>query len=424
MVEAMSRALSRREVPMLESEAVAKIRGLQAAGWGSKRIARELGMRRNTVRRYLRGGEGAQVQVRPGGRRLGEQDARKARDLFTGQAAGNAVVVRELLGASGVRASMSTVQRAVRVERQRLRAEAMATVRYETGPGEQTQADFGEKWVSIAGELVKVFFLVAVLGYSRRLFVRAMLSQRQGEWLSALAAAFRHFGGVTRTLLVDNAGALVLRHDRRRRVLTFTPGFEAFCRDWGVAARACAPYRAQTKGKTESGVGYVKGNALAGRQFCSLEDLQQHLVTWSANADERIHGTTGERPRERFEKERAALGPLPGGALAIPSRRLVRRVASDALVDVDTVRYSVPHRLVKETLEVLVLEEEVVIFHGPDEIARHRRGREPRQRIIDPRHYDGLWRPWEKALSETVLEQVYPGRSLLAYEEIVEGSHS
>jgi transposase len=125
------------------------------------------------------------------------------------------VVVRELLVQRAVRASVSTVQRAVREQRQRLRAEALARGRYETGPCEQMQADFGEKKVWIAGVLVRVFFLLAVLGFSRPLFVRAMLPERQGEWLSELAAAFRHFGGVTRTLLVDNAGALVLRYDRR-----------------------------------------------------------------------------------------------------------------------------------------------------------------------------------------------------------------
>ncbi len=422
MVEELRSALCRREVPMVEPEAVARIRGLRSMGWGAKRIARELKMRRNTVRRYLRGGESAQVQVRPRARRLDEIGCRRAEELFAGEAGGNAVVVRELLAKGGVLASMSTVQRAVREKRQRLRAEALATVRYETGPGEQTQADFGERKVWIADVLVKVFFLVAVLGFSRRIFVRAMLSERQGEWLSSLAAAFRHFGGVTRTLLVDNAGALVLRHDRRRRVLTFTAGFEAFCRDWSIQPRACAPYRAQTKGKTESGVGYVKGNALAGRRFSSLEELQAHLLDWSLKADERIHGTTGERPRERFEKERASLRALPDRDVVIPSRRLLRRVASDALVDVDTARYSVPYRLVKEDLEVLVLEQEVVIFRGTLEVARHRRAKEPRERVIDPRHYDGLWRPWEKAVSETTLEDVFPGRTLAAYQAVVEGA--
>jgi transposase len=421
MVEEFRSALSLREVPMVEPEQVARIRGLRAAGWGAKRIARELKMRRNTVRRYIKGGESAEVQVRPGARRLGDGERREAEKLFAGEAAGNAVVVRELLAKRGVLASMSTVQRVVREKRQRLRAEALATVRYETGPGEQTQADFGEKKVWIAGVLVKVFFLVAVLGYSRRIFVRAMLSERQGEWLSGLAAAFRHFGGVTRTLLVDNAGALVIRNDRQRRIVTLTSGFEAFCRDWGVKARACAPYRAQTKGKTESGVGYVKGNALAARRFSSLEELQSHLLDWSLKADERIHGTTGKKPREEFEKERALLRALPDRDV-IPSRRLLRRVASDALVDVDTARYSVPHRLVKEELEVLVLEDEVVIFRGTLEVARHRRAKEPRERVIDPRHYDGLWRPWEKAVSETTLEEVFPGRTLAAYQAVVEGA--
>ena len=422
MVAESRSALSLREVPMVEPEQVARIRGLRALGWGAKRIARELKMRRNTVRRYLKGGESAEVQVRPGARRLGDGQRREAEELFTGEAAGNAVVVHELLTAQGVAASVRTVQRAVFEKRQRLRAEALATVRYETGPGEQTQADFGEKRVWIAGIQVKVFFLVAVLGYSRRIFVRAMLSERQGEWLSGLAAAFRHFGGVTRTLLVDNAGALVIRNDRQRRIVTLTSGFEAFCRGWGVKARACAPYRAQTKGKTEAGVGYVKGNALAARRFSSFDELQAHLLDWSVRADERVHGTTGEKPRERFEKERALMGALPDGGVVVPSRRLLRRVASDALVDVDTARYSVPYRLVKEDLEVLVLEEQIVIFRGTEEVARHRRAKEPREKVIDSRHYDGLWRPWEKAVSEMTLEEAFPGRTLAAYQAIVEGA--
>ncbi len=423
MVEEMRSALSLREVPMVEPEAVARIRGLRSMGWGAKRIARELKMRRNTVRRYLKGGESAEVQVRLRARRLDEIGCRRAEELFAGEAAGNAVVVHELLMARGVAASVRTVQRAVREKRQRLRAEALATVRYETGPGEQTQADFGEKKVWIAGVLVKVFFLVAVLGYSRRIFVRAMLSERQGEWLSSLAAAFRHFGGVTMTLLVDNAGALVLRHDRRRRVLTFTTGFEAFCRDWSIQPRACAPYRAQTKGKTESGVGYVKGNALAGRRFSSLEELQAAPSAMEPRGPTR--GSTARRARGRASASRRKgllLGALPERAVVVPSRRLLRRVASDALVDVDTARYSVPHRLVKEDLEVLVLEEEVVIFRGTEEVARHRRAKEPRERVIDPRHYDGLLRPWEKAVSEMALEEAFPGRTLAAYQAVVEGA--
>ncbi len=70
-------------------------------------------------------------------------------------------------------------------------------MRFETEPGSQMQIDFGEKWVGIAGQLVRVFFLVAVLSYSRRLFVKAFLNQRSDDWREGIAAAFQHFGGVT-----------------------------------------------------------------------------------------------------------------------------------------------------------------------------------------------------------------------------------
>jgi transposase len=151
-----------------------------------------------------------------------------------------------------------------------------------------------------------------VLGYSRRLFTRASLSQRQDDWREGLAGAFRHFGGVPRRLLLDNAGALVVGRDRQAGTTRLHPAFEAFCRDWSVEARVCQPYRARTKGKTESGVGYVKRNALAGLAFTSFAELETHLARWMVEADQRIHGTTHERPCDRFDREeRAALRPLP-----------------------------------------------------------------------------------------------------------------
>lgn len=81
-------------------------------------------------------------------------------------------------------------------------------------PGYQPQIDFGEKWVEIGGLLVRVFFFVAVLGYSRRIYVRASLRQRQDDWREGLAGAFRAFGGVTQRILIDRAGALVIGQDR------------------------------------------------------------------------------------------------------------------------------------------------------------------------------------------------------------------
>ena len=174
--------------------------------------------------------------------------------LFEGEAEGNAVVVAQMLAARGIEASVRTVQRAVAHRRRQLRAAELATVRFETAPGRQMQIDFGERRVWIAGAQVTVHFMAAVLSFSRRLFVKAFLHERQGEWLDGIASAFRHFGGVPQEVLGDNARCLVLARNRETQTVTFHPAYAAFCRDWDVQPRACRPYRARTKGKTESGV--------------------------------------------------------------------------------------------------------------------------------------------------------------------------
>ena len=166
--------------------------------------------------------------------------------------------------------------------------------------------------------------MTAVLGYSRRLYCRAFLAQRQDDWLEGLDGAFRHFGGLTEQVLCDNASPLVTSHDRQSGQVVWNPGFEAFCRDRGLTAKACRPRRARTKGKIERGVGYVKHNALAGRSFASFAELERHLATWQVEvADQRIHGTTREQPAVRFERdERQALRPLPTRPLPVRTRRL------------------------------------------------------------------------------------------------------
>ncbi len=255
---------------------------------------------------------GAEVQTRPRARALDDDGRSEARQLFEGAAQGNAVVVQQMLGERGVEASVRTVQRAVSEQRRDKRVADLATVRFETEPGAQMQIDFGEKKMVIGGQLVCVYLLVAVLGYSRRLFVKAFLNQRSDDWREGIAAAFRHFGGVTRVVLGDNAKALVIGRDRVAETVTFHPAYLAFCREWDVLPRACGPYRARTKGKTESGVKYVKRNALAGRAFDSFTHLEQHLASWMAMADQREHGTTHEPPLLRFERdERHMLRPLP-----------------------------------------------------------------------------------------------------------------
>jgi transposase len=179
-----------REVPVIEGELVATIRELASRGVGCKTIARAVGVARNTVRRYLREPIALGVQARPAARRLTDTGREDARALYEGPAGGNAVVVQRLLQERGVEVSVRTIERAVADIRCARRAAALATVRVETAPGDQLQIDFGQKRVRIAGAWVRIFLLVGVLGYSRRLFVKAFLNERQDDWREGIAAAF------------------------------------------------------------------------------------------------------------------------------------------------------------------------------------------------------------------------------------------
>lgn len=376
---------------MLAPQEVQRMLALQAQGWGAKRISRELGCSRNTVREYLRSGGWKPMDVSARTGVLAPHMVWLEQRLR--QHKGNADVVRqELQRELGIAVSLRTVQRAVAPMRVALRAQAVAHVRFETAPGLQLQVDFGSTHVQVGEELTRVFLFVATLGYSRRTYVLLSLHERQSAWLLGLEGAFRHFGGVTHEVLIDNAKALVEEHNRQTREVKLNDRFRSFCSYWGVTPRACAPYRAQTKGKDERGVGYVKRNAIAGHTFPSLDAMQAHLDRWMREvADVRIHGTTGEPPIERFERdERQALRPLPSKAPFLQVRELVRRVHTDACIELDTNRYSVPWKLIGEQVSVVVADREVQVLYAGQEVARHAQSALRRSSVIERSHLAGI----------------------------------
>lgn len=376
---------------MRTPEEVSAMLALKARGWGSKRIAHELGCSRNTVKRWLSEGSW---------RAMGPVTRSKSLDGLEDwlaerfrRHAGNADVVRQELAAEkGISVSLRTVERAVAPLRQAMRAEAKATVRFETRPGQQLQIDFGERRVEIGGSAHKVFFFVATLGYSRRVHVRAFTGERQEHWFEGMEGAFRTFGGVPEEVLLDNARALITHHDPASREVVINSRLHAFARHWGFRVRACAPYRARTKGKDERGVGYVKHNAVAGRSFSSFAALEAHLDRWVREiADVRIHGTTGEPPRLRFERDEAhRLKPLAGIAPFLASRDLVRRVSSDCAVEVDGNAYSVPWQLIGERVSIVVTGTDLRVSHAGREVARHQLRSGRHGRFVDAEHFAGI----------------------------------
>ena len=163
---------------MMKSDEVEAILHLRELGWGLRRIAREFGCSKNTVKRYVAVDGWTAYSRRTGGGKLEDQAAWLKERFF--QHRGNAEVVRQdLLRERSVDVSLRTVERAVAPFRRLLAAEAKATVRFETPPGRQLQIDFGQLRVPIAGERVRVYLFVATLGYSRRCHVAAF----RHEWL-------------------------------------------------------------------------------------------------------------------------------------------------------------------------------------------------------------------------------------------------
>ena len=127
--------------------------------------------------------------------------------------------------------------------------------------------------------------------------MRAFRPEKQEHWFAGLEGAFTTFGGVPEEVLMDNPRALVVHHDAASRTVQFNDKLIAFAKHWGFAPRACAPYRARTKGKTESGVGYVKKNAIAGHAFASWEAFEAHLAKWECEVSRTCASTA--RPARR-----------------------------------------------------------------------------------------------------------------------------
>jgi transposase len=181
-------------------------------------------------------------------------------------------------------------------------------VRFETAPGHQGQVDFAGFRLPWG----KRYAFLAVLGFSRTLWLQFFARQTMEHVFEGLETAFAYFGGVPRELLFDQMKAVILRDERTEGGrLTENAEFLRFAHHWGFRVRACRPYRAQTKGKVERPVGYVRSSFFYGRTFTSDEDLNRQARHWLEHvANVRVHGTLKERPVDRLEHERDVLLPL------------------------------------------------------------------------------------------------------------------
>ena len=213
--------------------------------------------------------------------------------------------------------------------------------RMECAPGEEMQVDFGQgAWVEADGKRRRPHLFRAVLSHSRKAYSEVVWRQDTETFVRCVENAFRHFGGVTRTTVVDNLKAAVLDPDWFDPKLN--PKMADFARHYGTAVLPTQPARPEHKGKIEAGVKYAQNNALKGRSFPSLAAQNLFLADWEKGvADTRIHGTVRQQVGTLFAAERPALSPLP--ASLFPSFTEARRkVHRDGHVEFDKAYYSVP----------------------------------------------------------------------------------
>jgi transposase len=332
-------------------------------------IARDLDVDRKTVRNALRQDTWKPYQRRArNGLLTAHMDWLRSRAPEVNYSA--RILHQEACAERGFTGCYEVVKQAVRPLRAEASAAGLTQCRFESAPAEQAQVDWGQWQVRFGEQQVVVHVLVMTLGYSRRAYAEGFLNERMANVLAAHEHAFAHFGGRCETVLYDRMRTVVLGTEAGKARLN--PTFEAFARHWGFTPRLCQPYRAQTKGKVESGVKYLKRNFAPGRTYRDLEDFNAQLMAWQTGvADLRVHGTTHQRPIDRFADEARALQPIAGQASFLQAMVRERVVAEDWLVSIDANRYSVPCELIGRTVQVVREGGDWVIRHRGEVVARH-----------------------------------------------------
>jgi transposase len=413
---------------VLRGKDVEEIEGLKRQGLSIQAISELTGYDRKTVRKYLVLADGIPV-YRPREPLPSKLDGFKPY-LQERLAAGvwNARVLLRELRERSYNGSYTILTDWLRPQRESARV--MAVRRFETPPGKQGQVDWGHLGsIDLDGREQKLWGFTLTLGYSRMMMAEAALDQKLGTLLRMHEEAFRQLDGVPEEILYDRMKTVWLETDSRGEIV-WHPVFLDFARYWGFTPRLCRPYRAQTKGKVESSIKYVRRNflcGLQGREPGCLNDLNAQLRAWVWEvANQRVHGTTRQQVSARWDAEQFSLQPIAGRPSYPYCDDELRKVARDAYVSWQGSRYSVPWEYAGKQVWVRNSDCDVEVRYGAQRIARHVQA--PRKHVIVTQagHHEGIplgaRRPDSKTLVH--LRQTAPVveiRPLAAYENVAAG---
>ncbi len=361
------------------------IRSLRKEGHSIKAIVRLTGFSRNTVRRVLR-------EAGPGAYRTPERgsqlDPFKAyvKERYESCSLSAVRIEGEIRG-MGYTGSIWTVRRylgSLKPEQERL---GKLTVRFETPPGKQAQADWAYcgRFADGQGRLVPVYAFVMVLSFSRMLYAEFTASMKLPWLMRCHQNAFDFFGGWPSEILYDNMKQVRLGPGE------LNPLFLDFARHYDLAIKTHRVRRPRTKGKVERMVHYVKDGFLNGRSFADFEELNAQARHWLSHvANVRVHATTNRRPVELLSEERltAVKTLAPYRLYEITSRK----AGYDGFVRFERSRYSLPPQYAGQSVLVGKEGQRIVIRSGDMIVAEHALARKAGSTLADPLHVQALWK--------------------------------
>ena len=330
------------------------IRDMREKGMSVSEIAKQLGIDRKTVRRYMN----SEKVPRPSHRKRKSKldPVRPIIKMLIDKYNLSAVRILEEIRRWGYTGSMTILKEYCRTLRKGRSIKAV--YRFETEPGRQSQVDFGSfGTIEVDGRHRKLYCFSYILGYSRLRYVEFITDIRTQSLIKLHLDAFRYTGGITSEILYDNLKQVVLERRIRAKESTFNADFMMFSDHYGFTVRLCYPNRPQTKGKVENSIKFIRSNFFNGREFSSLQDVNTQASSWLDKVNSSVHGTTGRIPDEMVREEH--LHPMDAIPEFIYVIKTERKVSRECFVHYNGNRYSVHW---KHAGRIAVVEEETVIL--------------------------------------------------------------
>lgn len=259
--------------------------------------------------------------------------------------------------------------------------------RFEGLPGEFTQHDFGEVWVTYNdGAREKLTFFVSRLKYSRLCRVSLVDDQRAETLVRAACEHFEFFGGIPLLAVFDRPKTIALKWKKDGTITEYNPVFEHAMFEMGVAVEVCWPRSPQQKGSVEQGVKYAKNSFFKVRQFADRDDLIAQLAEWHTEVnDELPNRATGEIPRERMKVEALRLRELKVGPTDLAVRSGIH-VGPTAMIAFEGNQYSMSPATIGFSGTAFAYRDRIRFVAGKHESEHPRHPRGAGERSTLPEH--------------------------------------